>query len=237
MSFLQLAYIMARRRIATAWRLELVLFLGILLSVALLSSSVVFSDLLAEAALRRELREAEAGEVNFWVRIFLNLEEPTIASQRTSQYQASIEVVERDVTAHFDPYLEDRARLLETSTFFFTGAPRFEVHRDLRPRGRIQFMTGLFEEDRSRLLEGRWPADPASVQRWVLQRMECRTLGLAAQTGLPTESQPAQLGLDGSANGVPTNIATDGMQERLGLQRRRVCQRSRNQSGAGGGGN
>ena len=162
MSFLQLAYIMARRRIATAWRLELVLFLGILLSVALLSSSVVFSDLLAEAALRRTLREADAADVNFWVRIFLNLEEPTIASQRVSQYQSSIDTIERDVTARFDPYVEGKARLLETSTFFFTGAPRFEVHRDLRPRGRIQFMTGLFEEDRSRLLEGRWPADPGS---------------------------------------------------------------------------
>lgn len=164
MSFLQLAYIMARRRIATAWRLELVLFLGILLSVALLSSSVVFSDLLAEAALRRTLRQADAGEVNFWVRIFLNLEEPTIASQRTSQYQSSINIIERDVTSVFDPYVEDRARLLETSTFFFTGAPRFNVDRDERPRGRIQFMTGLFEEDRSQLLEGRWPTDPASAK-------------------------------------------------------------------------
>ena len=159
MSFLQLAYTMARRRIATAWRLELVLFLGILLSVALLSSSVVFSDLLAEAALRRTLRQADAGDVNFWVRIFLNLEEPTIASQRSSVYQNSIEFVDDRVTGVFEPYLEDHARLLETSTFFFTGDPRFQVERDARPRGRIQYMTGLFEEDRAQLLEGRWPND------------------------------------------------------------------------------
>ncbi len=162
MSFLQLAYTMARRRIATAWRLELVLFLGILLSVALLSSSVVFSDLLAEAALRRTLRQAEPGDVNFWVRIFLNLEEPTIASRRASVYQSSIEFIDDRVTGVFDPYLDDHGRLLETSTFFFTDDPRFDVEQDARPRGRIQYMTGLFENDRSQLLEGRWPSDPAA---------------------------------------------------------------------------
>lgn len=163
MSFLQLAYTMARRRIATAWRLELVLFLGILLSVALLSSSVVFSDLLAEAALRRTLREAEASDVNFWVRIFVNLEEPTIAAQRASIYERSLDLVDERVTQVFDPYVADRAHLLETSTFFYTGDARFELEQDARPRGRIQFMTRLFDEDRSTLLEGRWPAEPARV--------------------------------------------------------------------------
>ncbi len=159
MSFLQLAYTMARRRIATAWRLELVLFLGILLSVALLSSSVVFSDLLAEAALRRTLRQAEPSEVNFWIRIFHNLEESSISSRRASVYQSSIEFVEERVTPIFEPHLAGKARLLETSTFFFTGAPRFNVEQDARPRGRIQFMTNLFGEERSRLLAGNWPSD------------------------------------------------------------------------------
>ena len=169
MSFLQLAYTMARRRIATAWRLELVLFLGILLSVALLSSSVVFSDLLAEAALRRTLREAEAGDVNFWVRIFVNLEEPTIAAQRTSIYERSLDLVDDRVTQVFDPYVADRAHLLETSTFFYTGDSRFELERDARPRGRIQYMTRLFDEDRSTLVEGRWPSAPYRVSGQPLE--------------------------------------------------------------------
>ncbi len=169
MSFLQLAYTMARRRIATAWRLELVLFLGILLSVALLSSSVVFSDLLAEAALRRTLREADASDVNFWVRIFINLEEPTIASQRASVYQQSLDLVDQRVTQVFDPYVADKAHLLETSTFFYTGDHRFELEQDARPRGRIQYMTRLFDEDRSTLLEGRWPAEPAAASGQSLE--------------------------------------------------------------------
>ncbi len=160
MSFLHLAYIIAWRRISAAWRLELALFLGIVLSVALLSSSVVFSDLLAEVALRRTLQEAKADEVNFWVRVYQNLEEPSNASKRASRYQSGINFVEEQVSSTFRPYLEGEARLLETATFFFTGDARFDLPQDFRPRGRIQYMTGLFDENRSRLLQGRWPAEP-----------------------------------------------------------------------------
>ena len=163
MSFLQLAYIMARRRIAVAWRLELVLFLGIVLSVAILSGSVVFSDLLAEAALRRTLQDAAADEVNFWVRIYQNLEESSIASRRTSVYQSGIDFVERRITPPFSPYLEGEARLLETATFFFVGDPRFDLPQDARPRGRVQFLTGILEEGRSELVEGHWPGESADI--------------------------------------------------------------------------
>ena len=117
---------------------------------------------MAEAALRRALREANADEANFWVRIYMNLEEPAIAAQRTSVYQSSTELVDERVTSMFADYLEDHARLLETSTFFYTGHPRFDVAQDARPRGRIQYMTRLFDEDRSRLLEGSWPS-PANA--------------------------------------------------------------------------
>lgn len=163
MSFLQLAYSIARRRIAAAWRLELTLFLGILLAVSILSGSVVFSDLLAEAALRRALQEAPAEEVNFWVRIYHHLEEPATAAQRDSVYQTAIDFVEERVNRPFRPYLEGEARLLETATFFFGGAARFDLPQEVRPRGRVQYMTGLFAENRSQLVAGRWPAPPAAA--------------------------------------------------------------------------
>ena len=162
MAFLQLAGLMARRRVAAAWRPELVLFLGILLSVAILSGSVVFSDLLAAAALRRALQEAPAEEVNFWVRIYHNLEEPTTAAQRDTPYQSAIDFVEGQVSSRFRPYLEGEARLLETATFFFGGAARFEQPQSVRPRGRVQYMTGLFDANRSQLTAGRWPNPPPS---------------------------------------------------------------------------
>ena len=69
-SLMQMAYVVAVRRIFSSWRLELVLFLGMLLAVALMSSGVIFSNLLAEAALRHALNEATPDEANFSVRVF-----------------------------------------------------------------------------------------------------------------------------------------------------------------------
>ena len=134
MSLLHLAYIIARRRIVSAWQLELVLFLGILLSVALLASSVVFSNLLAEAALRRALQEASAEEINFWVRVFNDLEDPTISNQRASLYQSGIEFVDERVTTPFRPFLENQAHILETATFFYSGHEHLELPNDAQPQ-------------------------------------------------------------------------------------------------------
>ncbi|MFQ6028958.1 MAG: FtsX-like permease family protein, partial [Dehalococcoidia bacterium] len=161
MSLLHLAYVIARRRIVSAWRLELVLFVGILLSVALLSSSVVFSDLLAEAALRRALQEAPPEQSNFLVRVFNDLEDPTIASQRTSLYQNGINFVDNRVTARFQPFLENQAHLLETATFFFSGHDQLELPNESRPRGRLQYLNGTPEQGHLRLMAGQWPGEPA----------------------------------------------------------------------------
>ena len=57
-SLLQLAYVIALRRAISTWKLEIVLFLGMILAVSLMSSGVIFSDLLEEAALRRTLDQA-----------------------------------------------------------------------------------------------------------------------------------------------------------------------------------
>ena len=102
MSLLHLAYIIARRRIASSWRLELVLFLGILLAVALLSSGVVFSDLLAETALRRVLTQASKEEANMLVRVFNDLDDPNLTG-RTPLYQNSVDFVDQKVTSRFEP--------------------------------------------------------------------------------------------------------------------------------------
>ena len=118
MSLLHLAYIIARRRIASSWRLELVLFLGILLAVALLSSGVVFSDLLAETALRRVLTQASKEEANMLVRVFNDLDDPNLTG-RTPLYQNSVDFVDQKVTSRFEPYIKVHVRHLQTATFFF----------------------------------------------------------------------------------------------------------------------
>ena len=101
MSLLHLAFIIARRRIASSWRLELVLFLGILLAVTLLSSGVVFSDLLAEAALRRALTQASKEEANILVRVSNDLDDPRMIGRR-SLYQSNVDLVEQWVTSRFE---------------------------------------------------------------------------------------------------------------------------------------
>ena len=66
MAILHLGYVLARRRLMSSFRIELTVLLGVTLSVVLLSSAVVFNDLLAETALRRALAEADSDDVNIW---------------------------------------------------------------------------------------------------------------------------------------------------------------------------
>ena len=156
MSLLRLAYVIALRRIIANWRLELVLLLGVVLAVALLSSGVVFSDLLSEAALRRALEQATPEEVNFSVRTYSGQNTPRTAPEQASAYRASLDFVEGRVASRFQPHLRARARLLETATFFFEGHPQLELASNIRPRGQIKYMSGLLP-DRIEVVQGRWP--------------------------------------------------------------------------------
>jgi FtsX-like permease family len=175
-SLLRLAYIIARQRIVSGWRLELVLFLGIVLAVALLSSSVVFSDLLAEAALRRTLQQATPEEARFLVRVFNDLDDPGI-SGRTPVYQRNVQLVAERVESRLQPFLEDQMRLLETATFFFAGHPQLEQANEIRPRGKIQYSTVVGEPGRTELIDGRWP-------------------GPGLSGGRPTSEQPLEVVID-----------------------------------------
>ncbi len=165
----RLAYIVAWRRIVSNWRLELILFLGMLLAVALMASGVIFSNLLSEAALRHALSQATPEQANFWVRVFSGQDAPPTADGRVAHYRSTRDFAEERVAAPISDYLRDRARLLETSTFFFTGHPQLELDNEIRPRGEIKFMTGLLP-DRIEIVQGRWPysdlsgGSPASGQ-------------------------------------------------------------------------
>ena len=161
-SLVQLASVIAVRRIISNWRLEMFLLLGIVLAVALMSSGVVFSDLLSQSALRRALDDASPEEANFYVRAFNNLDDPARAPRGRTRYQADADVVERAVGAPFEPYLEDRSLVLETSTFLFQGHPQLELDDEVRPRGKFKYLAGLAPGTREqgslvRMEAGRWP--------------------------------------------------------------------------------
>ena len=153
---LRFAYIVAVRRTVSSFHLEMVQFLGIVLAVALMSSGVIFSDLLAEAALGHTLGRATPEEANFQVRTYIGSEAPATVPGRVSAYQADREFVDQRVGAPFRSYLRDRSRLLETPTFFFKGRPQLELDDDLRPRGDIEYLQGLWPE-RAEMVQGRWP--------------------------------------------------------------------------------
>ena len=167
MSLLRLAYIVALRRTISNWKLEMVLLLGIVLAVALMSSGVIFSDLVAEAALGHTLRGAAPEEANFQIRTFIGRETPNTVEERALAYRRRVDVVDRQVASDFKPYLQDRARLLEAPTFFFKGYPHLELDDEVRPRGHIQYLQSLWP-DRVELVDGQWPySGGASKERYT----------------------------------------------------------------------
>ncbi len=119
MPMIRFAYVMAVRRAVSGWRLEAVLFGGILLAVALMASGVIFSDLLSNASLRHELLQAPPEEVNISVRSFSSQDEPSSAAGRRRVYQERLAFAENRVAAPFAPYLTGQARMIDTATFYF----------------------------------------------------------------------------------------------------------------------
>ena len=158
-ALVRFAYVMALRRAISGWRLESVLFGGILLAVALMASGVIFSELLSNAALRHALAEAEPNEANFWVRSFSSQDDPRSVEGRRSAFQARQAFTQEQVASPFEPYLESQSRYMETATFFFEGHPQLELDNEVRPRGAVVHMTELFPE-RVRLVQGEWPGRP-----------------------------------------------------------------------------
>ena len=155
---LRFAYVMAIGRAVSSWRLEAVLFSGILLAVALMASGVIFSELLANAALRDALSRSEPKDVNLKVRSFSSQDDPPDVEGRSAAFRARDEFVRRNVQEPFGNYLADHTRLIKSATFFFQGRPHLDLDNESRPRGSVMHLAGI--EGRTRVLEGSWPTDP-----------------------------------------------------------------------------
>ncbi|MDA0263864.1 MAG: ABC transporter permease [Chloroflexi bacterium] len=152
---IRFAYVMAVRRAVSGWRLEAVLFGGMLLAVALMASGVIFSDLLSNASLRHTLRQAPLEDVNFWMRSFSSQDEPATVEGRRAVYRERLDFAQNRVFEPFSPYLKEQARILDTATFYFRGHPQLELANEVRPRGSIIYMSGL-TPDRVTLTQGSW---------------------------------------------------------------------------------
>ncbi len=155
-AILNLGYVLARRRLMSSFRIELTVLLGVTLAVVLLSSAVVFNDLLAETALRRALGEADSSDVNIWVRVFNDLDDPRTASAASDRYRNAQQFVAQRVLPPLGDAVGAVSFQAETATFYFAGRPNLDLPDDVRPRGRIQYLSGLREE-KGQLVQGRWP--------------------------------------------------------------------------------
>lgn len=155
-AILNLGYVLARRRLISSFRIELTVLLGVTLAVVLLSSAVVFNDLLAETALRRALADAESSDVNLWVRVFNDLDDPRTATPASDRYLTSRQFVGQRVLPPLGDSVEAVSFQVETATFYFTGRPNLDLPNDIRPRGRMQYLSGL-QDGKANLVQGRWP--------------------------------------------------------------------------------
>ena len=158
MPIIRFAYVMAVRRAVSSWRLEAVLFGGMLLAVALMASGVIFSDLLSNASLRHELLQAPPKETNISMRSFSSQDEPATAAGRRSVYHQRLEFAREKVAGPLARYLKEQSQVLDTATFYFEGHPQLELPNDIRPRGSIFYMTG-FGPERVTLTKGSWPGE------------------------------------------------------------------------------
>ncbi len=131
------------------------LFGGILLAVALMTSGVIFSDLMGNVALYQAVATADPEEVNLRVRTFSSRDDPANRDGRRQAFEARDQFIAQQVAGPIRPYLKEYSRFLETATFYFQGHPQLELHRDIRPRGAMVNLTGL--SGRTRMLEGHWP--------------------------------------------------------------------------------
>ena len=153
---IRFAYVMAVRRAVAGWRLEAVLFGGILLAVALMASGVIFSDLLSNASLRHELLQASPEDTNISMRSFSSQDEPATAAGRRSTYQDRLDFAREEVAEPLEPFLKEQGLSLDTATFYFEGHPQLELDNEVRPRGSIIYMSG-FDPERVTLIQGSWP--------------------------------------------------------------------------------
>ena len=155
-AILNLGYVLARRRLMSSFRIELTVLLGVTLAVVLLSSAVVFNDLLAETALRRTLAESDSSDVNMWVRVFNDLDDPRVATAASDRYSNAQRFVAQRVLPPLGDAVGAVSFQVETATFYFTGRDNLDLPNDVRPRGRMQYLSGL-QEGKARLIQGRWP--------------------------------------------------------------------------------
>ena len=146
-ALIKFAVLIALRRTVSDWRLQAAAAFGMLLAVALMASGVIYSQALAETALRNTLLNVPEEDLNITFRTFHNLEIPAV--------EASERYVEEQIRRPLSPYVGEDLLLIQTSTLFLSGLPQLDVENSIRPRSSLQAISDL--PDHVRIIEGQMP--------------------------------------------------------------------------------
>jgi ABC-type lipoprotein release transport system permease subunit len=160
--------LLARRRLRADWRLQVAVAFGMLLAAALLSSGIIYSAVLQQAALRHTLLTSAPADVH--------IRYETYAPPEPRLLQANDDVIRREALSRLDEFLTGYTLYVQTTTFFFQDRPGPTAGANTRPRGPLQSFTGL--EAHVRAVEGRLPAASAGALEVVLEPDAAQALGV-----------------------------------------------------------
>ena len=149
MQLFQLSLWVMRRRLRGSWGLSAVTALGILTAVVLLSSTALYSKVLAEAGVRHTLFSEQPGSLHIQV----------LAQNRPlgpEDYGQLRSIAESTVERRISVLTVGQERFGRTQVgMALTTNPEPRTPSLGAPSGRPFFMTGF--EEHSRILEGNWP--------------------------------------------------------------------------------
>ena len=128
-------------------RLVAAMLIGVVLAVALMSSTAIYRDALDELGLQFDLENAEKSDIDLLITTSNHLMAET-------EYTRDQELIDRRLNG-ISQFLDGRARTGTSATFFLTelGVPVSE--ESSRPRARFQFLTNL--DPQINIDEGRFP--------------------------------------------------------------------------------
>ena len=168
-ALIKFAVLIALRRTLSDWRLQAAAAFGMLLAVALMASGVIYSQALAETALRNTLLNVPEEDLNITFRTFHNLERPALDA--TERY------VEERIRRPLSPYTGNDILLIQTSTLFLSGSAQLDIDNSSRPRSSLQAISDL--PDHVQIVEGRMPRTASGEIEVLIDPLGASVLSLS----------------------------------------------------------
>ena len=144
------------RRSLANWKLLSCVIIGVVVAVALVSSTPLYSNTLSDLGLARALRDKPPELVN--VQIYAPSYPIT-----TDDYQRNSEFIRSQVSRNIGPVVHQEEQYIKTQTFYAGWADRPVPTGSNRPKGHFQVFTNM--DKHITLLDGRYPEPfPAGLE-------------------------------------------------------------------------